>query len=176
MSDKPRKSEDAPEKPSVTLPGKVEKIIPGPIPAIPDKAQIPVEGADDLYKEIRVENTLQDENGKPVALKKGADVEVTITLKNMRPNPKIRPTQNRLPISILRSEVFSSPINEVSALIRRGFSTVRALKFATTRREIRLRREKEIHHCGVNDRVLERQSAVSAFQSPACHLTPLMAL
>jgi hypothetical protein len=28
MSDKPRESEDAPEKPSVTLPGKVEKIIP----------------------------------------------------------------------------------------------------------------------------------------------------
>jgi hypothetical protein len=45
---------------------------------MPDKAQIAVEGADDLYKEIRVENTLQDEDGKPVALKKGAEVEVTI--------------------------------------------------------------------------------------------------
>ena len=88
MSDKPRKSEDAPEKPSVTLPGKVEKIIPGPVPAIPDKAQIAVEGADDLYKEIRVENTLQDENGKPVALKKGADVEVTIEAEKHATEPK----------------------------------------------------------------------------------------
>jgi hypothetical protein len=35
-------SNDAPEKPYVTLPGKVEKIIPGPVPAIPDKAQIAV--------------------------------------------------------------------------------------------------------------------------------------
>ena len=78
MSDKPRKSEDAPEKPSVTLPGKVDKIVPGVVPTMPDKAQIAVEGADDLYKEIRVENTLQDENGKPVSLKPGAEVEVTI--------------------------------------------------------------------------------------------------
>jgi hypothetical protein len=69
MSDKPRKSEDAPEKPSVTLPGKVKKIIPGVVSTMPDKAQIAVEGADHLYKEIRVENTLQDENGKPVSLK-----------------------------------------------------------------------------------------------------------
>ena len=78
MSGKPQDSENISEKPSVTLPGKVEKIIPGVVPAMPDKAQIAVEGADDLYKEIRVENTLQDEDGKPVALKKGAEVEVTI--------------------------------------------------------------------------------------------------
>jgi hypothetical protein len=88
MDDKPRNSEDASEKPSVTLPGKVEKIIPGVVPAMPDKAQIAVEGADDLYKEIRVENTLQDENGKPVALKKGAEVEVTIEAEKHATEPK----------------------------------------------------------------------------------------
>src|ERR1700756_3357472 len=88
MGDKPRDSEDAPEKPSVTLPGKVEKIIPGPVPAIPDKAQIAVEGADHLYKEIRVENTLQDENGKPVSLKPGAEVEVTIEAEKHATEPK----------------------------------------------------------------------------------------
>ena len=77
MSDKPRESEDAPEKPSVTLPGKVEKIIPGVVSTMPDKAQIAIEGAEHLYKEIRVENTLQDEDGKPVCLKPGAEVEVT---------------------------------------------------------------------------------------------------
>lgn len=65
-------------KPSVTLPGTVEKIIPPPHPSEPEKAQIGVEGADDLYREIRVKNTLQDENGNPVALKEGSKVEVTI--------------------------------------------------------------------------------------------------
>jgi hypothetical protein len=95
MSDKPRKSEDAPEKPSVTLPGKVEKIIPGVVSTMPDKAQIAVEGADDLYKEIRVENTLQDENGKPVSLKKGAEVEVTIEAEKHATEPKSSSDSNR---------------------------------------------------------------------------------
>jgi hypothetical protein len=44
MSNKPQETEDPDEKPSVTLPGKVEKIIPGVVPAMPDKAQIAVEG------------------------------------------------------------------------------------------------------------------------------------
>ena len=88
MSNKPRESEDAPEKPSVTLPGKVEKIIPGVLSVIPEKAQIAVEGAEDLYKEIRVENTLQDEDGKPVGLKPGAEVEVTIEAEKQATVPK----------------------------------------------------------------------------------------
>lgn len=88
MSNKPQETEDADEKPSVTLLGKVEKIIPGVIPAMPDKAQIAVEGAEDLYKEIRVENTLQDENGKPVKLKPGAEVEVTIEAEKHATEPK----------------------------------------------------------------------------------------
>ncbi len=71
--------ESKPEKPSVTLAGTVEKIIPA-IPAVeePEKAQISVEGADQLYREIRVENALEDEEGKKVQLKEGAKVDVTI--------------------------------------------------------------------------------------------------
>jgi len=65
-------------KPNVTLPGTVEKIIPSPHPNEPEKAQISVKDADDLYKEIRIENALQDEDGNEVALKKGAEVEVTV--------------------------------------------------------------------------------------------------
>lgn len=76
MADKDKKSEA--EKSAVTLPGTVEKIIPSVDPSEPDKAQISVEGADELYREIRVENTLQDAAGNPVGLKKGAEVEVTI--------------------------------------------------------------------------------------------------
>ncbi len=66
------------EKPSTTLPATVEKIIKPLPPSEPEKAQIAVEGADHLYRELRVENTLTDENGDKVRLKKGAEVQVTI--------------------------------------------------------------------------------------------------
>lgn len=68
-----------PEKPSVTLPGTVEKIITPPDPIEPEKAQINIEdGADPLYKEIRIANNLTDENGRKVKLKRGARVEITV--------------------------------------------------------------------------------------------------
>jgi hypothetical protein len=66
------------EKPSVTLPGTAEKVIESPHPSVPEKAQIGVDGADDLYREIRIENTLTDEQGDQVQLKKGTHVEVTV--------------------------------------------------------------------------------------------------
>lgn len=70
--------EDACEKASVTLSGTVEKIIPPPHPAIPEKAQIAVEGAEDLYKEIRIENKLTNEDGEEVKLSVGTEVQVTV--------------------------------------------------------------------------------------------------
>jgi hypothetical protein len=66
------------DKPSTTLPATVEKIIKPASPSEPEKAQISVEGADHLYRELRIENTLIDENGGKVSLKQGAEVEVTI--------------------------------------------------------------------------------------------------
>jgi hypothetical protein len=66
------------EKVSTTLPGTVEQIIRSPFPSEPDKAEIALEGADDLYKEIRIENKLVDKQGNHVGLKEGAQVEVTI--------------------------------------------------------------------------------------------------
>jgi predicted DNA-binding antitoxin AbrB/MazE fold protein len=66
------------EKVSVTLPGVVEKVIPPIHPQQPEKAQIEIEGADHLYREIRIENKLQDKDGSPVKLKEGAEVEVKI--------------------------------------------------------------------------------------------------
>lgn len=65
-------------KATVTLPGKVEKVLKSPYPGEPEKAQVSVEGADDLYKEIRIENTLHDQDGRKVALKEGADVDVVV--------------------------------------------------------------------------------------------------
>ena len=66
------------DKPSTTLPGTVDKIIKSPDPRAPDKAQIDIEGAEDLYREIRINNVLKDEDGQKVALKPGAGVDVTI--------------------------------------------------------------------------------------------------
>jgi hypothetical protein len=65
-------------KASVTLPGTVDKIIPEIPGCKPEQVQIAVEGADDLYREIRVENRLQDESGNAVSLEEGADVQVTV--------------------------------------------------------------------------------------------------
>ena len=77
MADTTKKDDDKQETAAVTLPGTVQNVIPANS-VEPEKAEVAVDGADDLYREIRVENTLQDPKGNPVALKKGADVEVTI--------------------------------------------------------------------------------------------------
>jgi predicted DNA-binding antitoxin AbrB/MazE fold protein len=66
------------EKPTVTLPGIVEKIVKPVVESEPEKAQIAVEGADELYKEIRIENVLETPDGDKVKLKQGAAVEVKI--------------------------------------------------------------------------------------------------
>jgi hypothetical protein len=67
------------KKASTKLPGTVQRVIkPHPGSGEPEKAQIAVEGADDLYRELRVPNKLTDENGNPVKLKPGTEVEVKI--------------------------------------------------------------------------------------------------
>jgi len=53
----------------------VKKIIKPPIPIEPEKAEIAVDGAaGDLYREIRIENALESDDGKKVKLKEGAPV------------------------------------------------------------------------------------------------------
>jgi len=76
------------EKVNVTLPGTVEKIIPAIGNQVPEKAQIQLEGADELYREIRIDNTLEGADGNPVGLKKGADVDVTIEADPDATKPK----------------------------------------------------------------------------------------
>lgn len=68
-----------PEQPTVTLPGTVNEIIPSSRLNQPEKAQIAVDGADRGYRDLRIENSLIDEHGDDVSLKKGAHVEVTVT-------------------------------------------------------------------------------------------------
>jgi hypothetical protein len=76
------------DKPSVTLPGTVEKIIKPSEPGEPEKAQISIEGADDLYREIRVENSLTAKNGDQVGLKQGAEVDVILEADKEATQPK----------------------------------------------------------------------------------------
>jgi hypothetical protein len=66
------------KKPKTTKPGVVQKIIQPLVPHEPEMAEIAIEGADHLYREIRIENALEDEKGKVVKLKPGAQVEVTV--------------------------------------------------------------------------------------------------
>jgi hypothetical protein len=67
------------KKASTKFPAKVEKVIkPVPGSGEPEKAQIAVEGADHLYRELRVPNKLVDGDGNKVTLKQGTEVEVKI--------------------------------------------------------------------------------------------------
>jgi hypothetical protein len=58
--------------------GSVQKVIKPVVPGEPEKAQIGVEEADDLYREIRVENVVTNEKGEQARLKPGAKVDVVI--------------------------------------------------------------------------------------------------
>ncbi len=60
------------------LRGTVEKIIHPIHSSEPEKAEIAVHGADDLYREIRVENALSGEKGEKARLKPHSEVEVII--------------------------------------------------------------------------------------------------
>ena len=66
------------KKPKTTKPGVVQKIITPRGPHEPEMAEIAIEGADHLYREIRIENTLEDDKGNTVKMKPGAHVEVTV--------------------------------------------------------------------------------------------------
>jgi hypothetical protein len=67
-----------PKKPKVLKPGTVRKVIKPIVPSEPEKAEIEIHDADDLYKEIRIENKLVDSEGQKVKLKPNASVEVTV--------------------------------------------------------------------------------------------------
>lgn len=73
------------ENPSTTLTGTVEKIIKSLIASEAERAQIIVDGADYLYRELRIENALTDAAGNRVQLKPGAKVQVTVQAASNSP-------------------------------------------------------------------------------------------
>ncbi len=84
-----------PEHPTVSMLGTVDNII-IPRENQPEKAQIGVDGADQRFRNLRIENTLIDEHGDEVKLKKGELVEVTITAEPK--TPTAAPSQDSEPI------------------------------------------------------------------------------
>jgi hypothetical protein len=78
-----------PERASTIMRGTVDKIIPSRNRKQPEKAQIAVDKGTRRYRNLRIENTLTDENGDEVKLKKGAHVEVTIAAGGKTSTAKI---------------------------------------------------------------------------------------
>jgi len=76
------------QRPKTKKPGTVRKIIKPQDASQPEKAEISVQGADHLYREIRIENTLEDSHGKKVKLKPGAEVEVIVEADEKETVPK----------------------------------------------------------------------------------------
>jgi hypothetical protein len=74
-------TERIPEQPRTIMPGKVDNIILSPHPSQSERVHISIEGADHGFCDIRIENSLTDEHGDEVKLKKGAYVEVTIAAR-----------------------------------------------------------------------------------------------
>ena len=60
------------------LRGRVNKVLKPILPHESEKAEISVDDADDLYREIRVENVLTDDDGQKVSLQPGAEVDVVV--------------------------------------------------------------------------------------------------
>jgi hypothetical protein len=63
---------------AMKLLGRVVKIIDSPDAGKAGMAQISLEGTDDPPRELRIENTFRDEEGRIFSLKEGAHVEITI--------------------------------------------------------------------------------------------------
>jgi hypothetical protein len=60
------------------LRGTVEKIIKPGFSGEPEKAQIDIHDADELYREIRVDNVVTDDKGEEAQLKSGAEVDIIV--------------------------------------------------------------------------------------------------
>jgi uncharacterized protein YfaS (alpha-2-macroglobulin family) len=58
--------------------GRVAKVIRSASPNQPETAQIEITEAEELYREVRVENEFMDEHGEKATLRLGAEVNVIV--------------------------------------------------------------------------------------------------
>jgi len=68
-------------KPWKSVPAVVNKIVPPVLAEEPEKVEISVAEADDLFREIRIANRFSDIDGGQVALKSGARLDVTFEVE-----------------------------------------------------------------------------------------------
>ena len=73
------------------LHGTVEKVIKPFVQSEPEKVEISIAEADHLYREIRVENVVTDENGEKASLKPGAKVDLVVEADS---NATVKKPQN----------------------------------------------------------------------------------
>jgi hypothetical protein len=66
---------------SVTLRGSVARIIRSVSNNCSDSIEILIDGAETLYREIRINNLLKDLDGNDVTLQPGSEVEITIKFR-----------------------------------------------------------------------------------------------
>lgn len=67
--------------------GRVRKVIKPLHRGMPEKVQIEVDGADELYRDLRIENAMQDGNGNKTKLTEEMPVEVVIEASDHRAAP-----------------------------------------------------------------------------------------
>jgi hypothetical protein len=72
------------EPATTTVPGTVTDIIHSRHSGKPDSAQIVLDVEEKLNRNFRIENSLTDEHGDDVKLKKGAPVEIPVTAEDGR--------------------------------------------------------------------------------------------
>ncbi len=65
------------KRPWGRFPAVVQKMVKGVYPNQMEKIEISIPAADDLFREIRIENKLTGVDGQPVALRTGAQLDVT---------------------------------------------------------------------------------------------------
>jgi hypothetical protein len=70
-----------PVRRNTTMPGTADKIIPSRSRRQPEEAQIRVDQAARRHRDLLIENSLTDEHGHEVKLKKDARVDVTIAVE-----------------------------------------------------------------------------------------------
>jgi hypothetical protein len=71
-------------KPWKTVPGVVNKLVKSILPDQPDKVEISIAGAEQLFREIRIENRFTNVDGGLIELTSGVHVDVTFEAETGR--------------------------------------------------------------------------------------------
>ena len=71
-------------KPWKTVPAKVNKVVKPYTAGEPDRVEIGVVEGEDLFREIRIENSFMDVDGTPMSLQTGTELELTFEAETKR--------------------------------------------------------------------------------------------